>query len=412
MLLSGCYGKETGMSKLGVVRLRGSLSVDAAGFAEELIRLGYSKTGRRQQMELFVSLSAWLDDADLSLDDLDGVAVEAFLDARRAAREKLWSARSFAPLAGFLGATGRSWPAPARPAGPFQAVVDDYERCLRNERGLAEGTLAGYIRVAQDFLDDCSSTTGPGLEAVTAAAVVGFVTRSCSHLGLSATRGTISALRCLLRYLALEGLVASDVDSSILSVAGGGQPLPRGIGPGQVKKLLASCDRRRGIGRRDYAILMLLARLGLRGGEVVGLCMEDIDWRNGEITVRGKGGSVDRLPLPVDVGEALAAYLRRGRPRSESRAVFVRYQAPFVGFAGTGALRGILERACTRAGVAYACPHRLRHTAATGMLRQGASLAEIGHVLRHRQPRATAIYAAVDDRRLRVLAPAWPVVIR
>jgi integrase/recombinase XerD len=412
MLLSGCYGKETGMSKVGVIRLRGPLSADAAGFAAEVVRLGYSKTGRRQQMDLFASLSAWLDDADLGLDGLDGAAVEAFLEARRAATKKLWSARSLAPLAGFLGATGRSWPSPARPAGPCQAVVDDYERYLKNERGLAEGTIAGYVRVARDFLDDCSSVTGRGLEAVTAAAVVGFVTRSCSQLGLSASRGTISALRCLLRYLALEGLVVTDVDSSILSVAGGGQPLPRGIGPGQIEALLASCDRRRGIGRRDYVVLMLLARLGLRGGEVVGLCLEDIDWRSGEITVRGKGSRIDRLPLPVDVGEALAAYLRRGRPRCGSRAVFVRHQAPFVGFAGTGALRGILERACTRAGVAYACPHRLRHTAATAMLRQGASLAEIGQVLRHGQARATAIYASVDDERLRVLAPAWPVVIR
>ena len=400
------------MSKVGAVRLRGPLSADAAGFAAELVRLGYSKTGRRQQMELFASLSAWLDDADLGLDGLDGAAVEAFLDARRARTEKLWSARSLAPLAGFLGAMGRSWPPPERPAGPCQAVVDDYERYLKNERGLAEGTIAGYVRVARDFLDDCSSVTGPGLEAVTAAAVVEFVTRSCSHLGLSASRGTISALRCLLRYLALEGLVATEVDSSILSVAGGGQPLPRGIGPGQIEALLASCDRRRGIGRRDYAILMLLARLGLRGGEVVGLGLEDIDWRSGEITVRGKGSRIDRLPLPVDVGEALAAYLRRGRPRSVSRAVFVRHQAPFVGFADTGALRGILERACRRAGVVYACPHRLRHTAATGMLRHGASLADIGQVLRHGQPRATAIYASVDDERLRVLAPAWPVVTR
>jgi len=216
----------------------------------------------------------------------------------------------------------------------------------------------------------------------------------------------------LLRYLAVEGLVAADVGSSFLSVAGGGQPLPRGIGSGQIEALLASCDRRRGIGRRDYAILMLLARLGLRGGELVGLCLEDVDWRGGEITVRGKGSRIDRLPLPVDVGEAVAAYLRRGRPPCGSRAVFVRHQAPFVGFAGTGALRGILARACTRAGVAYACPHRLRHTAATGMLRQGASLAEIGQVLRHGQARATAIYAAVDDERLRVLAPAWPVVTR
>ena len=395
------------MSKVEEERLRGPLSVDVEWFAAELVRLGYSKTGRRQQMRLFVSLSGWLDDAGLSADDLDGPAIEVFLDARRAAREKLWSVRSLAPLLGLWQATGRSWPVPATPVGPFQAVIDDYGRYLRSERGLAVGTIAAYLRVAREFLDNVDSV-GLGLDVVTASTVTGFITRSCSHLGLSASRATISALRCFMRYLALEGLVAGDVDSSILKVAGGGQPLPRGISPGQVTKLLASCDRRRGIGRRDYAVLMLLARLGLRGGEVVGLGLEDIDWRNGEITVRGKGSRVDRLPLPVDVGEALVSYLRRGRPRSESRTLFVRHQAPFVGFAGTGALRGILERACTRAGVAYACPHRLRHTAATGMLREGASLAEIGHVLRHRQARATSIYAAVDDERLRVLAPAWP----
>lgn len=400
------------MSKVEKERLRGPLSADAESFAAELVRLRYSKTGRRQQMRLFVSLSAWLDDAGLAADDLDGVAVEAFFDARRAVREKLWSVRSLAPLVGLLQARGRVWPLPARPVSPFQLVIYDYESYLRNERGLAVGTIAAYVRVGREFLDDCSGSAGLGLGAVTASTLTGFVTRSCSHLGLSASRATISALRCFVRYLALEGLVAGDIDSFILKVAGGGQPLPRGISPGQVKKLLASCDRRRGIGRRDYAVLMLLARMGLRGGEVVGLCLEDIDWRNGEITVMGKGSRVDRLPLPVDVGEALASYLRRGRPRSESRTVFVRHQAPFVGFAGTGALRGILERACTRANVAYACPHRLRHTAATGMLREGASLAEIGHVLRHRQARATSIYAAVDDERLRALAPAWPGVAR
>ena len=385
------------MSKVEEERLRGPLSVDVEWFAAELVRLGYSKTGRRQQMRLFVALSGWLDDAGLSADDLDGTAIEAFLDARRAAREKLWSVRSLSPLLGLWQATGRSWPVPATPVGPCQAVIDDYGRYLRSERGLALGTIAAYVRVAREFLDNVDSV-GLGLDVVTASTVTGFVTRSCSRLGLSASRATISALRCFMRYLALEGLVAGDVDSSILKVAGGGQPLPRGISPGQVTKLLASCDRRRGIGRRDYAVLMLLARLGLRGGEVVGLCLEDIDWRNGEMTVRGKGSRVDRLPLPVDVGEAVVSYLRRGRPRSESRTVFVRHQAPFVGFAGTAALRGILERACTRAGVGYACPHRLRHTAATGMLREGASLAEIGHVLRHRQARATSIYAAEPPR--------------
>lgn len=176
------------------------------------------------------------------------------------------------------------------------------------------------------------------------------------------------------------------LDQAVLSVAGGGAPLPRAMDPADVRAVSASCDRRRTIGRRDYAILMLLARLGLRGGEVVALELGDVHWRTGEITVRGKGGRSDRLPLPVDVGEALVAYLGRGRPHSESRRVFLRAQAPFHGFSGTGALRGIMARACGRAGVGYSSPHRLRHSAATGMLRAGASLSEIGQVLRHDGP--------------------------
>lgn len=215
------------MSKVGKQRLRGPLSADVESFGAELVRLGYSRTGGRQQMRLFVSLSGWLDDAGLSADDLDGAAIEAFLDARRAAREKLWSVRSLAPLMGLWQATGQVGPVPATPVGPFQVIIDDYGRYLKRERGLAVGTIAAYVRVAREFLDHLGSV-GLGLDVVTASTVTGFVTRSCSHLGLSASRAAISALRCFMRYLALEGLVAGDVDSSILKVAGGGQPLPGG----------------------------------------------------------------------------------------------------------------------------------------------------------------------------------------
>jgi integrase len=186
--------------------------------------------------------------------------------------------------------------------------------------------------------------------------------------------------------------------------------LPRAIEASAVERLLASCDRRRGIGRRDYAILMLLSRLGLRGGEVVALELEDIDWRGGQILVRGKGRRRDRLPLSAEVGEALAAYLRRGRPASTDRRVFLRHFAPHVGLEGSGAIRGVLARACCRAGLDYANPHRLRHTVATGMLAGGASLSEIGLVLRQSGTTTTATYAKVDHARLSALALAWPEV--
>ncbi len=292
--------------------------------------------------------------------------------------------------------------------GPVEVTVNDYRLYLLRERGLTEGTVAGYLRVARALLAEWSSDGRLDLEGLTGGQVTDFASRSCSHLGLSATRQTISALRCVLRYLALEGLTDVALVQAVLSVAGGAAGMPRPMAPTEVAKVLAGCDRRRATGRRDYAMLMLLARLGLRGGEVVGLELGDVDWRTGEIVVTGKARRSDRLPLPVDVGEALAAYLRRGRPRSDSRRMFLRAQAPFGGFSGTGALRGVMAKACGRAGVAYASPHRLRHSAATGMLRAGASLAEIGQVLRHGSPRATAVYAAVDHEALRALAPSWP----
>lgn len=173
-------------------------------------------------------------------------------------------------------------------------------------------------------------------------------------------------------------------------------------------RLLAGCDRRTRIGRRDYAILLMLVRLGLRSGEVAGLTLEDIDWRAGELVVRGKGNRTERLPLPVDVGEAIEGYLRQGRPSTaQGRVVFVRYRAPHrqLTTAGVGSIVGAVGR---RAGLGHVFAHQLRHTAATAMVRAGASLTEVGQVLRHRRPMTTAIYAKVDRHALRTLARSWP----
>jgi integrase len=199
-----------------------------------------------------------------------------------------------------------------------------------------------------------------------------------------------------------------ELDQAVLSVAGWNPSLPRAIDAALVARLLASCDRRTAIGRRDHAILLLLARLGLRSGEIVALELDDIDWRAGEIVVRGKRRRRDRLPLPVDVGEALAGYLRRGRPRSNSRRVFLRCFAPLTALSSSGAIRGVLRRACQRAGHDYVCPHRLRHSVATDMLRLGVPLADIGQVLRHRSTVTTAVYAKADPEQVRAVARRWP----
>jgi integrase len=206
----------------------------------------------------------------------------------------------------------------------------------------------------------------------------------------------------------MDGLTVLALDQAVLSVAGWNPSLPRAVDAAVVERLLAGCDRRRSIDRRDYAILMLLGRLGLRAGEVVALRLEDIDWRAGEILVRGKRRRQDRLPLPVDVGVALAAYLRRGRPLSSDRRVFIRHFAPHVGLEGSGAIRGVMDRACRRAGVAYVNPHRLRHTVATELLGRGATLDEVGVVLRQSGQATTAIYAKVAVKLLSTVGFEWP----
>lgn len=187
------------------------------------------------------------------------------------------------------------------------------------------------------------------------------------------------------------------------SVAG----LPRGLTTKQVRALLASCDRRRALGRRDYAILVLLARLGLRAAEVSALRLDDIEWRAGEIVVRGKGRTEERLPLPADVGDAIAAYLQRGRPRRPEREVFLRVIAPLRGLSPDG-VSEVVRAASERAGLGSFGSHRLRHTAGTQLLQAGGSLPEVAEVLRHRTVATTAIYAKVDDSALRGLAVSWP----
>ena len=186
--------------------------------------------------------------------------------------------------------------------------------------------------------------------------------------------------------------------------------LPRFLPAATVECLLKRCDQKTSSGRRNHAILLLLARLGLRAGEVVGLNLDDIDRDAGQMTIRGKGGRSAQLPLPADVGAAVAAYLRHDRPASSSRRVFLRHRAPLTGFSNSSTLSSIVRRALKHAGVAspHTGAHLLRHSLATSLLRQGGSLDEIGELLRHKSPNTTAIYAKVDVTALHSLALPWP----
>jgi integrase/recombinase XerD len=390
----------------------GPLALYAPGFGEELSRQGFTTLSAGVQLKLLASVSRWLEREGLGVGDLSPERLERFVEDRRGQGYTRWrSSRAAAPLLGYLAGMGVLPASEDAPITPVDELVERFRHHLIAERGLVQGTVDNYVRIARRFVssighDGQHELLDPG--QLTADDVIQFVLGECARRGAAAARNQTQGLRSLLRFWYLEGTTAVPLAEAVPTVAGWrGGGLPRGLDAAQAELLRRSCDRRTAVGRRDYAVITLLVRLGLRAAEVAAMRLDDVDWRRGEIVVRGKGRRLDRLPLPVDVGDALAGYLRRGRPRTSSRALFVRARAPLRGLTNV-AVNGIVGRACARAGLPPVGPHRLRHTAASEMLRAGGSLPEIAQVLRHRSQATTALYAKVDHRALRALAERWP----
>lgn len=300
---------------------------------------------------------------------------------------------------------------PQEPIGALDRVLVGYRSYLLFERGVSATTVECYEPRARRFLSQREGLEDLGLDRLTAADVTAFLAHECPLRGVAEARLLVVVVRSVLRYLYLAGLIAAPLEWAVPGVAVvRDRSLPRAVEPEVVAALLSSCDRRRTVGLRDYAILLLLTRLGLRAGEVGRICLDDVNWRSGEILIHGKGGQEDLLPLPADVGEALADYLRRRPPGPEGcRALFLKVLPP-AGPMSRSTVSAVVREACLRIGVPRVCPHRLRHTAASRMLQAGASLEEIGQVLRHRERRTTAIYARVDRAALRAIAQPWPEV--
>jgi integrase/recombinase XerD len=396
--------------KIWVPTVSGPLAPYAAGFASWLKSRAYSPSATADRLYQFDQLSRWLEREGLAVGELTNEQAERFAAARRSAGVVMWAAPRSALLPlGYLRELGVApAPAPVVARGPLEELLADYRRYLWVERRLSDHTvLDAYEPAARLFLAGREGPDGLGLGQLSAAEVTSFLARECPTRSVSGARDLVCALRSFLRYLHVAGLVEAQMVWAVPSVADlRDRTLPRGLDPAAVRRLLSSCDRRRLVGRRDFAILLLLVRLGLRAGEVAAIQLEDVDWRRGELLVRGKGSRHDVLPLPVDVGEAIVAYLRR-RPRCECRALFLRVNAPLQEL-NRCTVAWVVRAACDRAGLPRVGAHRLRHTAATEMLRAGASLPEIGQVLRHREQKTTAIYAKVDHNALRALARPWP----
>ena len=313
-------------------------------------------------------------------------------------------------LLGVLRDGGKS-PPPLITQGPAQILEEDFGAYLGSERGLARATVGHYVDAAHIFLGALAGKglTDPGKWS--AADILTFIRQQANARRPIYMQRLGTGLRAFLRYLRFRGTIQRDLASSVPRIARWRlATLPKALSPEQVERVLARCDRFTAVGRRNYAVLLLLVRLGLRAHEVRSLTLDDIDWRNGQLTVRGKGRGPEQMPLPSDVGRALAAYLANGRPPSTSRAAFVRFMPPHTQYPDGGAITSIASEAIQAAGIDVPCKgaHVFRHTLATQMLRDGASLREIGQLLRHRDEDTTRIYTKVDLTRLRTLALPWP----
>jgi len=400
---------EDGMFDPGSVRFEGPLKPYVDSFWAELRRQGYSPLSAGNLLRVSAHFSRWLAGCRLSVGDLSEDGVAQFLAHRRRERYTgFLTRRALRPLLEHLGRLGIVIRRATVIETPIDRLVSAYGEYLASERCLSARTIRSYTDFACEFAKKRFDSDDPIWDQLTPSDVTDFVKQESRRWSTGYCKLKVTWLRSLLRFLHLRGQISRDLADCVPAVAGWRLAwLPKGLEPDQVERLLGSADHSTVLGRRDAAIVRLLVRLGLRATDVAALELDDLDWRAGELVVCGKGRHQSRLPLPHDVGKAIAAYLRRGRPPSPTREVFLSNPAPHLPLSPSGVV-AVVRGALRRAGIAAGGARMLRQTVATQILRQGGSLSEIAHVLRHRHIDTTAIYAKVDLSSLRTLVQPWP----
>lgn len=392
---------------------QGPLASIVTAYAALLSQQGFTRQYARLQLRFLADLNQWLLQHRLQIIDLSEPTLHRYLRSRnqrfRPRRDDQSILRRLLQLLHTQGLMPKE--APASLANPHQSVEEDFDRYLAEERGLSMATRINYLPFVRRFLSAQFGAKPVCFADLNAEDVIRFIRSQASSLNPKRAGLMVSGLRSFFRYLRYRGDISIDLAACIPPIANWQfSSLPRFLQPHQVQQVLSQCDRRSARGRRDYAILLLLARLGLRACEIVSLTLDDIHWQTGEITIKGKGNRTALLPLPPDVGRAIVDYLKKDRPACSTRHVFIRMRAPRRGFSNSEAISTIVARSLKRAGIDS--PHRgahlFRHTLATQMLGQGSSLGDIALLLRHRSLNTTTLYAKVDLTALRALAQAWP----
>lgn len=395
----------------------GPIGIQIDLFADRLLSEGHSQASATLHLRVVADFSRWLAREKVGLSDLNEGIVERYLRCRsRHGKRTTGYHVVFRRLFAVLRDVGAIRPRPPEDLGPLDQIARDFERYSTQERGLANSTVTARKLALRQFLRDQHIARLESLSNLTAAEIGRFIDRYVQTHSRNLAEAMCTTLRSFLQYLRYRGEISVELSGSLPHARKWRfTSLPSYLEPREIERVLATCNRRSPVGRRDYAILQVLSRIGLRANEVRLLTLDDIDWESGQLTVRGKGGRDAVMPLPKDVGAAIVDYLRHGRPISDSRRLFLRDHAPRDGFVTSGAVTCVAKLALRRAGIegfARKGAHLFRHSLATTMLRAGASLREIGQILRHQNQDTTRIYAKVDLHALRGLAFPWPGGVR
>jgi site-specific recombinase XerD len=392
---------------------KGPLDCVIPAYASLLSQQGYTEQSARLQLRFLNDMNQWLAQQRIQVTDLSDQAIHRYMRSRHQRfRPRRDDAAILSRLEHLLHAHGLL-PRKVTPFSdyPCHRIENDYDRYLSEERGLSMATRINYRTFIQKFLSTQFGDNPPCFANLNADDVIRFIRHQAEGLNPKRAGLMVTALRSFFRYLRQRGDTTTDLATCVPSIANWQfSTLPKFLQPGQVQRVLNQCDRRTAHGRRNFAILLLLARLGLRACEIVSLTLDDIHWHAGEISIQGKGNRSAQLPLPPDVGQAIADYLEKDRPTCSTRRVFIRMRAPRRGFANSIAISTIVARNLKCAGIdsPHTGAHLFRHTLATEMLRQGAALADIAILLRHSSINTTSLYAKVDLMALRPLAQPWP----